>query len=66
VCPLMLTCMGCFVGGVNFCDQARLATHASIVVMFCCLEALRSYSGVGPLGRLFIEFARKNSKQERK
>jgi len=59
VCPLMLTRMGCFVGGVGFCDLVRLATLAKLVVMFGCLEALRYCSGVGPLGRSFIEFASK-------
>ena len=55
--PLMLTCMGCFVGGVGFSDLAHLAILAKLVVMSGCLEALRSCSGMSPLGRLVIEFA---------
>ncbi len=50
--PLMLTCMVCFVGGVCISDLARLATLAKLVVVSGCLEAMRSCSGVGPLGRL--------------
>ena len=55
----MLTCVGYFSGGVGSGDQARLATNANLVVMFGYLEAKRSSRGVGPLGRLFIEFASK-------
>jgi len=55
----MLTYMGCFVGEVSFCDLARLAILAKLVFMFGCLEALRSCSGVGPLGKLVIEFVSK-------
>ena len=55
--PLMLTCMGCFVGGVGFCRMACLATPAKLLVLFGCLEARRSCSGARPLGRLFIELA---------
>ena len=55
--PLMLTCMGCFVGEVCISDLVRLATLAKLVVMSGCLEAMRSCSGVSPLGRLLNEYA---------
>jgi hypothetical protein len=51
--------MGYFVGGVGFCDLARLATLVRLVVMPSCLEALRSCTGVGSLGRLCIELTSK-------
>jgi hypothetical protein len=57
---LTLTCIKCFAGGVSFFDLARLATLTKLVIVSRCLEALRSFSGVGPLGRLFIEFAHKS------
>ena len=53
--PLMLLGMRCFVGGVGISDLARLAILAKLVVMYGCLEAMRSCSGVGPLGRLLNE-----------
>ena len=61
--PLMLTFMDCFVGEVGCCDIARLATYAKLVVMSGCLDAVRSCSGVGPLGRLFTEFSSKHCRQ---
>jgi hypothetical protein len=51
---------------MNFCadgvcseDLGRLATLAKLMVMFDCLEASRSYSGMDPLGRLGITPASK-------
>ncbi len=57
--PLMLTCLVCFVDGVNFCDLARLAPLAKHYVIFGCLDAMSGCIGVGPLGKIFIEFASK-------
>jgi hypothetical protein len=54
--PLLLTCMCCFACGVGSGDLAHLNTLVKIVVVSCCLDARRSCSGVGPLGRLFIGF----------
>lgn len=48
-----------FVGGVCISDLARLATLAKLVVISGWLEAMRSCSGVGPLGRLLNESASK-------
>ena len=59
----MLTCMRCFAGGVGFCDLYGLAILAKLVVMFGYLEAPRSCSRVGPLGRLVVEFASKACQQ---
>ena len=57
--PLMLMFEGYFVGGVGFSDLARLSILAKLVVMFGCLEVVRSCSGVGPLGRLVKDFPSK-------
>ncbi len=49
--PLMVTCIGCFAWEMWSNDLARLATLAKLVVMDGCLDAKRSCSRVGPLGR---------------
>ena len=50
--PLMMMCMGCFVGVMWSDDLARLLTLAIHEAIFGCLEASRSCSDVDPLGRL--------------